>query len=156
LDLLDSTAKRIYSPSGRNMTNSANNSIGLILHGDREAINVRQTLLRTHGYIVLTAESAVEALNIVNQHPVHIALLDYHAGPKSSERLALALKERDPRTAIILDGCPGEVPEALLWLVDDYVLKAEPMDALQRAVGKCAKQRFAVQQPSSTALSTKR
>ena len=123
------------------MTTSRNGQpTGLILYvnNDKEASGMRQTFLRNHGYEVVTAENALEALELMTQRPVHITLLNYHT-ELTSETLAVVLKERYPRTPIILDSCPSEVPEALLWLVDDYVLKATPLAVLLQALGKWTK-----------------
>jgi DNA-binding NtrC family response regulator len=125
-------------------TSQTEQAIGLVFcaDNDKEALGVREAALGKHGYEVVTAESAREAFDAVKTHSVRIALLDYQTGATTSEALAIALKERDPRTAIILDGCSGEVPEALLWLVDDYVLKSEPTAVLLQVVEKASKERL--------------
>ena len=85
-----------------------------ILITDDDA-GVRETLrdiLAPNGYRMYLAESGEEAIDIVREHPVHIALLDMHLPRMSGlETLAIFRQMRAVLPAILIS---GECDESLM------------------------------------------
>ena len=52
-------------------------------------------------------------------------LLEYKMEGMDAEAVAYQIKQRFPRLPIILLSAYSEMPERILWLVDEYVLKSE-------------------------------
>jgi len=52
-------------------------------------------------------------------------LLEYKQEGMDTEAVASHIKQRFPNLPIILLSAYSEMPERILWLVDDYVMKSE-------------------------------
>jgi CheY-like chemotaxis protein len=56
---------------------------------------------------------------------VTAVLLEYKQEGMDAEAVASHIKQRFPNLPIILLSAYSEMPERILWLVDDYVMKSE-------------------------------
>jgi two-component SAPR family response regulator len=56
--------------------------------------------------------------------------LDYKREGVDAEATACHIKQRFPNLPIILLSAYSEMPERILWLVDDYVMKSELQERL--------------------------
>lgn len=68
-------------------------------------------LLEHDGHHALTAASGAEALGLLEEHTVHVALVDYAMRPMGGEELVPKIRARDPRIQVILQtGYAGAKP----------------------------------------------
>ena len=94
----------------------------------------RKATLESCGYRVEVASSGQAALNMLKKAPVAAILLEYKLEGMDAEAIACHIKKRFPKLPIILLSAYAEVPERILWLVDEYVMKSELPDGLARIV----------------------
>lgn len=90
-----------------------------------QAFELRKETLESHGYRVKIASSSYPALKMLEETPVAAVLLEYKTEGLDAEAVACHIKQRFPTLPIILLSAYTEVPERILWLVDDYVMKSE-------------------------------
>ena len=57
-------------------------------------------------------------------------LLEYKLEGMDAEAVACHIKQRFPHLPIILVSAHAELPERILWLVDEYVMKSEMPERL--------------------------
>jgi CheY-like chemotaxis protein len=67
---------------------------------------------------------------------VAAVLLEYRQEGMDAEAIAYQIKQRFPNLPIILLSAYIDMPERILWLVDEYVMKSELPEGLVRAVEK--------------------
>ena len=90
-----------------------------------QALELRKATLESHGYCVKIASSGYPALKMLEETPVTAVLLEYKTEGMDAEAVACHIKQRFPSLPIILLSAYSEMPERILWLVDDYVMKSE-------------------------------
>jgi CheY-like chemotaxis protein len=88
-------------------------------------LKVRKSNLERLGYSVLTATNASIALAILEQTSISAVLLQYTADGIDAEAVACHIKRRFPRQPIILLSAYSDMPQRILWLVDEHILKSE-------------------------------
>jgi CheY-like chemotaxis protein len=68
----------------------------------------------------------------------HIAvtavLVEYQTEGMDAEAVAFHIKQRFPNRPIILLSAYSDMPEHILWLVDEYVMRSEPLERLAQVV----------------------
>jgi CheY-like chemotaxis protein len=107
----------------------------LLCVDDRPAVlEIRKANLEKRGYSVLTATSAPSAIAMLEITAIAAVLLEYKCEGMDAEAVALNIKRRFPREPIILLSAYSELPERILWLVDEYVMKSEPLDGLVQII----------------------
>jgi len=90
-----------------------------------QALELRKASLESHGYCVKIASSAYAAMKLLEEASVSAVLLEYKLEGMDAEAVACNIKRRFPTLPIILLSAYSEVPERILWLVDEYVMKSE-------------------------------
>ena len=90
-----------------------------------QALELRKATLESHGYCVKIASSGYPALKMLEETPVTAVLLEYKTEGMDAEAVACHIKQRFPSLPIILLSAYSEMPERILWLVDDCVMKSE-------------------------------
>jgi CheY-like chemotaxis protein len=90
-----------------------------------QALELRKETLESHGYSVKIASSRHTAMKVLEESSVAAVLLEYKHEDMDSEAIACHIKQRFPDLPIILLSAYFEMPERILWLVDDYVMKSE-------------------------------
>jgi CheY-like chemotaxis protein len=101
-------------------------------------LELRKATLESLGYSVRTASDGTSALNILRDSPVAAVLLEYKCEGMDAEAIAFHVKQRFPKVPIILLSAFSEMPERILWLVDEYVMKSEPLEGLVRVIERVA------------------
>jgi len=101
-----------------------------------EMLNIRKTSLQRLGYQVETASNVTNAITAAATLPISVVLLDYKLEGMDAQAFAHQLKQRFPALPIILLSAYSEMPAALLWLVDEYVMKSEPVERLSDVIDK--------------------
>ena len=90
-----------------------------------QALEFRKTTLESHGYCVKIASDGYAALKLLEERSVAAVLLEYKVEGMDAEAIACHIKQRFPNLPIILLSAYSEIPERILWLVDEYVMKSE-------------------------------
>ena len=90
-----------------------------------QALELRKANLESDGYRVKIASSSYSALKMLEVTPVAAVLLEYKTEGMDAEAVACHIKQRFPTLPIILLSTYAAMPERILWLVDEYVMKSE-------------------------------
>jgi two-component system response regulator GlrR len=88
-------------------------------------LELRKATLESHGYCVKVASSGHTAMKLLEDAPVAAVLLEYKQEGLDAEAVAWHIKQRFPNLPIILLSAYSEMPERILGLVDEYVMKSE-------------------------------
>jgi CheY-like chemotaxis protein len=91
---------------------------------------LRKATLEPHGYCVKIASSGYAAMKILEETSVDAVLLEYKLEGMDAEAVAGHIKQRFPKLPIILLSAYSEMPERILWLVDEYLMKSEMPERL--------------------------
>ena len=67
---------------------------------------------------------------MLEETSVAAVLLEYKLEGMDAEAVACHIKQRFPNLPIILLSAYSEMPERILWLVDEYVMKSEMPERL--------------------------
>ncbi|MFI5113574.1 MAG: response regulator [Terriglobales bacterium] len=90
-----------------------------------QALELRRASLESHGYCVKIASNGYAALKMLEEGSVTAVLLEYKQEGMDAEAIACHIRQRFPNLPIILLSAYSEMPERILWLVDEYVMKSE-------------------------------
>lgn len=93
-------------------------------------LNLRKAILEAHGYCVKIAPNGHAAMKVLQETPVAAVLLEYKLEGMDAEAVACHIKQRFPSLPIVLLSAYSDMPERILWLVDEYVMKSELPDRL--------------------------
>lgn len=105
-----------------------------------QLLQLRKASLEPLGYSVLTATSASAAITMLEAHMTFAAvLLEYKSEGMDAEAVAHHIKQRFPDQPIILLSAYSEMPEPILWLVDEYVMRSEPVERLVQVVERVSR-----------------
>ncbi len=104
-----------------------------------QLLQLRKTSLELLGYSVATATSAPAALAVLEQTPVAAVLLDYKSEGLDAETVAYHVKQKYPDEPVVLLSAYSEMPERILWLVDEYVMRSEPPERLAEVIARVAR-----------------
>jgi DNA-binding NtrC family response regulator len=99
-----------------------------------QVLELRRATLESHDYCVKIASCSYTAMKVLEETSVAAVLLEYKMEGVDAEAVAYHIKQRFPRLPIILLSAYSEMPERILWLVDEYVMKSELPDGLVRVV----------------------
>ena len=99
-----------------------------------QALELRKATLESHGYCVKIASTGYSAMKLLEEASVAAVLLEYKQEGMDAEAVACHIKQRFPNLPIILLSAYCELPERILWLVDEYVMKSELPEGLVRIV----------------------
>jgi CheY-like chemotaxis protein len=97
-------------------------------------LELRKATLESHGYRVKIASSGHTAMTLLEDAPVAAVLLEYKQEGMDAEAVACHIKQRFPSLPIILLSAYSEIPERILWLVDEYVMRSELPEGLVRII----------------------
>ena len=90
-----------------------------------QMLELRKATLESQGYCVKLASSGYTAIKTLEKTSVAAVLLEYKLEGMDAEAVACHIKHRFPNLPIILLSAYPEMPERILWLVDEYVMKSE-------------------------------
>ena len=100
------------------------NSPTLLCIDDRpQMLKLRKWTLESQGYIVKLASNGYDAIKTLEESSVAAVLLEYKQEGMDAEAIACQIKRRFPNLPIILLSAYSEMPERILWLVDEYVIE---------------------------------
>jgi len=101
-------------------------SLTVLCIDDRpRVLDLRKATLESLGYRVKIASNGYTAMKILEERSAVAVLLEYKQEGMDAEALTCLIKQRFPDLPIILLSAYSEMPERILWLVDEYVMKSE-------------------------------
>jgi CheY-like chemotaxis protein len=108
----------------------------LCIDDNLEQLQLESTILRMHGYEVVTAISGAEGLDFLRRELVDLVLLDYHMPDMNGGEVAFEIRRMHlPVQIVIFSGSDLEdVRGELLVLVDALLPKDSPIDLLLSTV----------------------
>jgi two-component system, response regulator, stage 0 sporulation protein F len=107
-----------------------------------QALELRKATLESHGYRVKIASSGYSAMKMLEQDAsVGSVLLEYKQEGMDAEAVACHIKHQFPSLPIILLTAYAELPERILWLVDEYVMRSELPEGLVRIIERATRSR---------------
>ena len=106
----------------------------LCIDDNPQMLELRKATLESCGYHVEIASSGDAAIKMLKKASVAAVLLEYKLEGMDAEAVACHLKQRFPDLPIILLSAYSEMPERILWLVDEYAMKSELSDGLARII----------------------
>ena len=83
----------------------------LCVDNEPEALNLRKAMLEMHGYTVLTATNAKEALNAFDSEEIDVVLTDHLLKGQTGTALAAEMKRRKPDVAVAVYSGVPEAPD---------------------------------------------
>ena len=94
----------------------------------------RKAILESCGYYVTLASNESAAMKVLENTLVDAVLLEYKLEGTDTEDIAFHIKQRFPHLPLILLSAYPEIPERILWLVDDYVMKSDLPEGLRYSI----------------------
>ncbi len=104
-----------------------------------ELLKLRKASLESLGFSVETAMSATSAIHALEIMPVAAVLIEYKSEGLDAEAAAFHIKQRFPEQPIILMSAYSDLPERVLWLVDEYVMRSEPLEVMVQIVERVSR-----------------
>ena len=101
-----------------------------------EMLKLRKASLELRGFRVETATNGTRAIEALRTAPTAAVLLDYKLEGVDAQAIAYQVRQRYPTLPIVLLSAYSEMPASLLWLVDEYVMKSEPVERLPEVIAK--------------------
>ncbi len=99
-----------------------------------ELLQLRKTALEGLGCSVEIATSALAAIAVLESTPVGAVLIEYKSEGMDTEAVASHIKRRFPTKPVVLLSAYSDLPERVLWLVDEYVMRSEPLERVVQVV----------------------
>ena len=95
-----------------------------------QMLEFRKATLESRGYCVKLASNGYTAIKTLEETQVAAVLLEYKQEGMDAEAIATLIKQRFPDLPIILLSAYSQMPERILWLVDEFVMKSELVERL--------------------------
>lgn len=106
----------------------------LCIDDNPQLLELRKATLESYGYHVEIASTIGAAIKILETTAADAVLLEYKVEGIDAEAVACHIKRRFPSLPIILLSAYSEIPERMLWLVDEYMMKSEVPNGLARVI----------------------
>ncbi len=97
-------------------------------------LQLRKAALESLGYSVALASSTGPAITLLQETAMSAVLIDYKGEGMDTEAVAFHIKQRFPHQPIILLSAYSDMPERILWLVDEYVMRSTSLDGLAQVI----------------------
>src|SRR5271165_3557461 len=117
---------------------SAEPSLILCIDDESLSLRVRQLVLASAGYEVLTASSGEAGLEVLKQNPVDLVIADHFLSGKTGTEIAREIKELKPEVPILIVSASAEKPSGLEF-ADGFLPKGEAPDVLLQAIARLVK-----------------
>lgn len=101
------------------------------------ALQVCAQVLSLHGYEVIAADNAEQALDALDGHPIDAIVTDYQMAGMNGGQLAAQVKSSaHPIPVLLYTGC-ADIPACAIACVDAIIPKGRTVGALLTAVDSC-------------------
>jgi CheY-like chemotaxis protein len=108
----------------------------LCIDDDRETLEVREKVLRSSGYTVLTASNGIDALEVLSSGThVDLVVIDYLMPGMDGDRVVQSLTAHFPRLPLIAVSAV-QLPPRMFESVDAYVQKGQDVEVLLSTIEK--------------------
>ena len=97
----------------------------LCIDDEQTALQLRQTVLESVGYKVLTAKSGALGIQIFKSTPVQAVVLDYWMADMNGMQVAREIRKLNPAIPIIILSAYGELLDESLGIADLWIRKGE-------------------------------
>lgn len=97
----------------------------LCIDDEQTALQLRQTVLESAGYKVLTAKSGALGIQAFKAAPVSAVILDYWMADMNGMQVARELRKLNPAVPIIILSAYGELLDESLGIADIWIRKGE-------------------------------
>lgn len=97
----------------------------LCIDDEQTALQLRQTVLESAGYRVLTAKSGALGIQVFKSEPVHAVVLDYWMADMNGMQVAREIRRLNPAVPIIILSAYGELLDESLGIADIWIRKGE-------------------------------
>ncbi len=97
----------------------------LCIDDEQTALQLRQTVLESAGYRVLTAKSGVVGIQAFKSEPVQAVILDYWMADMNGMQVAREIRKLNPAIPIIILSAYGELLDESLGVADIWIRKGE-------------------------------
>jgi len=104
-----------------------------------QVLELRKSALESYGYHVEIASSGSAAMRVLKRVSVAAVVLEYKPEGMDAEAAACDIKQQFPSLPIILLSSFSEIPERILWLVDECVMMREIPEGLVRVLQRIAR-----------------
>ena len=101
----------------------------LCVDDEQIGLRVRKSLLESHGFKVLTANSGQQGLAMFDDN-VDLVVLDYYMPGLNGGEVAAEMRRRRPDVPIIFLSAYFSLPTAALELANAFITKGDPPDVL--------------------------
>ncbi len=119
---LDSNASRMSPP------------VLLCIDDRPESLQLRKSTFERLGCCVVVATTVPGAIAVLERTAVAAVLMEYKSEGMDAEAVAFHIKRRFPTQPIILLSAYSDLPERVLWLVDEYVMRSEPPERVVQVI----------------------
>ena len=119
----------------------------LCIDDEQTALQLRQSVLESAGYKVLTAKSGAQGVQVFRSEPVDAVVLDYWMADMNGMHVAREIRKLNSKVPIIILSAYGELLDESLGIADLWIRKGEedPQFLLDR-LHDLLKSRMAVSQ----------
>jgi len=97
----------------------------LCIDDEQTALQLRQTVLESAGYRVLTAKSGSQGIQSFKSEAVHAVVLDYWMADMNGMQVAREIRKLNPSMPIIILSAYGELLDESLGIADIWIRKGE-------------------------------
>jgi CheY-like chemotaxis protein len=97
----------------------------LCIDDEQTALQLRQTVLESAGYKVLTAKSGALGIQAFKSEPVSAVILDYWMADMNGMQVAREIRKLNPSIPIIILSAYGELLDESLGIADLWIRKGE-------------------------------
>ena len=104
-----------------------------------ELLKLRKANLESRGFSVETATNTVSAMKTLENTAVAAVLVEFKTEGLDAEAVAFHIRQRFPKQPIILLSAFCDMPRRILWLVDDFVMRSEPLEQLAEVIERVAR-----------------
>ena len=111
----------------------------LICDDEQDIINALKIYLSDPNYTFYEANDGKEALDIIEQHEIHLVLMDITMPEMDGIQALKKIKEGDPKAVVIMCSAMGQqamVVEAIQSGARDFIVKPFQADRVLEAVKK--------------------
>lgn len=97
----------------------------LCIDDEQTALQLRQTVLESAGYKVLTAKSGALGIQAFKSEPINAVVLDYWMADMNGMQVAREIRRLNPSVPIIILSAYGELLDESLGIADIWIRKGE-------------------------------
>ncbi len=97
-------------------------------------LQLRKQSLEALGYSIVTAADAASVIAVLASRAIAAVLVEYKLEGIDAEAVADHIKRRFPSQPIVLLSACSDLPGRILWLVDEYVMRSDPVEKLSEII----------------------